>query len=137
MNKLAPWFPHLGGSWTAETPLPGGDGDFVAETAEFFQSFKHLPEAITRGLWARHGTRAFELLEEVGSADDLGQDFGGGLSELEATHFIHHEWARSADAILWRRSKAGIAMSTAQREQFNAWFAEHAPRIKHTEGAAA
>lgn len=123
MERLKPWFPHLADSWTASTPLPGGDGDFNAAAAEYEQAFAHLPAAIRHGLWARHGTRAFDLLAEVGSADDLGRDFGGGLCELEATHFIHHEWARHADDILWRRSKAGLAMTPAQRQSFADWFA--------------
>lgn len=128
MDKLEPWFPHLGERWTADTPLPGGNSDgndFCAATAEFFQAFDHLPEAVAKGLWARHGTLAFELLESVGTADDLGQDFGAGLTELEAVHFIRHEWAHSADDILWRRTKAGLMMSTEQRARFIEWFAHH------------
>ena len=128
MNRLAPWFAHLGERWTAEVPLPGGDSDghdFCAATAEFFQAFCHLSEAVVRGLWARHGTLAFELLEKVRTADDLGADFGAGLTELEAVHFIRHEWAHSADDILWRRSKTGLAMTAEQRARFNEWFAQH------------
>ncbi|HEY1182253.1 MAG TPA: glycerol-3-phosphate dehydrogenase [Rhodocyclaceae bacterium] len=128
MEKLAPWFSHLGDSWTAATPLPGGasDGnDFSAATAEFFQTFQHLPEAVTAGLWARHGTLAFELLAGVNHAADLGEDFGGGLTELETVHFIRNEWAHDVDDILWRRSKAGLAMSAAQRARFNEWFIHH------------
>lgn len=131
MDRLAPWFPHLGDLWTADTPLPGGDSDghdFCAATAEFSQAFSHLPEAVVQGLWARHGTLAFELLEPVRSADDLGEDFGAGLTELEAVHFIHHEWAHSADDILWRRSKAGLLMSPEQRARFNNWFIQHGRR---------
>ncbi|MDE2599895.1 MAG: glycerol-3-phosphate dehydrogenase [Rhodocyclaceae bacterium] len=130
MEKLAPYFPHLGESWTATAPLPGGDSDgkdFCAATAEFFQAYRHLPEAVTHGLWARHGTLAFELLANVRTVDDLGCDFGAGLTELEAMHFIRHEWAHRADDILWRRSKAGLAMSPAQRSLFDAWIARHAP----------
>ena len=128
MDRLAPWFPHLGERWTSEEPLPGGNSDgndFCAATAEFFQAFAHLPEAMVQGLWARHGTLAFELLENVNSTADLGEDFGAGLCELEAMHFIRHEWAHRADDILWRRSKAGLAMSAAQRQRFIEWFAHH------------
>jgi glycerol-3-phosphate dehydrogenase len=128
MDKLAPWFSHLGETWTADAPLPGGNSDgndFCAATAEFFQAFSHLPEPITQGLWARHGTLAFELLETVGSTDDLGEDFGAGLTELEAVHFIHKEWAHSADDILWRRTKAGLMLSAEQRARFTEWFQHH------------
>ena len=125
MDRLAPWFPHLGDTWTADAPLPGGhsDGnDFCAATAEFFQAFAHLPEDVVQGLWARHGTLAFELLEQVRTGDDLGENFGAGLTELEVVHFLRHEWAHSADDILWRRSKAGLFMTAAQRARFNEWL---------------
>ncbi|MBX9849035.1 MAG: glycerol-3-phosphate dehydrogenase [Rhodocyclaceae bacterium] len=128
LHTLSQWFPHLGTPWTAGTPLPGGDGDFTAATAEFFQAFHHLPGIIVEGLWARHGTLAFGLLENVNSSADLGRDFGAGLCELEAIHFIRNEWAHSADDILWRRTKAGLAMSAQQQQDFAQWFAENHPQ---------
>jgi glycerol-3-phosphate dehydrogenase len=133
MDRLAPWFPHLAERWTANAPLPGGDSDgndFCAATAEFFQAFSHLPEPVVRGLWARHGTLAFELLENVRNTADLGEDFGAGLTELEAVHFIRHEWAHSADDILWRRSKAGLFMTPEQHSRFKDWLGQqtHLPK---------
>jgi glycerol-3-phosphate dehydrogenase len=128
LDKIAPWFPHLGEAWTATAPLPGGNSDgndFCAATAEFFQAFRHLPEPVTQGLWARHGTLAFELLEHVSKVTDLGEDFGAGLTELEAIHFIRHEWAHHADDILWRRTKAGLHMSADQKARFTDWFAHY------------
>ena len=52
----------------------------------------------------------------------LGRDFGGGLSEYEARYFIAHEWAKTAADILWRRTKAGLFMSAAQRQAFADWL---------------
>ena len=48
---------------------------------------------------------------------DLGEDFGGGLSEREVRYFVAQEWAQSAEDVLWRRSKAGLQMSKAQQER--------------------
>jgi glycerol-3-phosphate dehydrogenase len=44
-----------------------------------------------------------------------GEHYGAGLTERELRYFVEHEWAASADDVLWRRSKCGLHMSEAQR----------------------
>jgi glycerol-3-phosphate dehydrogenase len=39
---------------------------------------------------------------------ELGEDFGAGLTAAEVDYLVDHEWARSAEDILWRRSKLGL-----------------------------
>jgi glycerol-3-phosphate dehydrogenase len=39
---------------------------------------------------------------------DLGEDFGGGLTAAEVDYLVDREWARTAEDILWRRSKLGL-----------------------------
>ena len=56
-----------------------------------------------------YGTRAAKLLGNAKSLADLGQSFGAGLTESEVRYLMAHEWARSAEDIVWRRSKLGIA----------------------------
>ena len=46
---------------------------------------------------------------------DLGEDYGAGLSEREMRYFVEREWAQTAEDVLWRRTKAGLLMSEAQR----------------------
>ena len=48
--------------------------------------------------------------------------FGAGLYELEAKFLINHEWAMSAEDIMWRRSKLGLHMSEDERTGFIEWF---------------
>ena len=45
-----------------------------------------------------------------------------GLYELEAKFLINHEWATSAEDIMWRRSKLGLHMSEDERVAFTEWF---------------
>ena len=45
------------------------------------------------------------LLGDARSLADLGRDFGGGLYAREVDYLVAHEWARTAEDILWRRSK--------------------------------
>ncbi len=47
---------------------------------------------------------------------DLGRDFGYGLTQAELDYLTREEWARSADDVLWRRSKLGLHVSKAQAE---------------------
>ena len=114
MDKLAPYFPGLKPAWTHRTPLSGSDFGGVPRTEArdaFFASHPHLPEATLRPIFRRHGTHA----QAVVGDGDLGEDFGGGLSERELRYFVEHEWARTAEDVLWRRSKAGLLMTPAQR----------------------
>lgn len=123
MAKLEPWFPESGKPWTAEVPLPGGDLQVNEVVAELRAAHPNLPADWLEQIARRHGSRAVPLLAGACEAKDLGQSFGGGLYELEVNHFMQHEWARDADDILWRRSKAGLHMTPAERLAFSQWLA--------------
>lgn len=123
LSKLAPWFPARGPAWTATAPLPGGDQPVHEIMAELHTAHPDLPVDWLEQLARRHGSRALTLLVDVHDARDLGRNFGGGLHEFEVRHFIAHEWAQNADDILWRRSKAGLHMTPAERIAFNQWLA--------------
>ena len=48
-----------------------------------------------------------------------------GLHEAELSYLHDHEWARSADDVLWRRSKLGLHLTPAQRAAVADWCAAH------------
>ena len=50
------------------------------------------------------------------SLDALGAALGGGLTERELGWMQRHEWARTAEDVLWRRSKLGLHMTAGERE---------------------
>ena len=77
----------------------------------FFASHPHLAEATLRPIFRRHGTHA----QAVVGDGDLGEDFGAGLTEREIRYLMEREWAQTAEDVLWRRTKAGLLMSEAQR----------------------
>lgn len=96
--------------------------------AALAQSHPWLPAAL-RQRWARsYGSRvALFLPAEAASIDALGAEVAPHLHEAEL-HYLHaHEWARSADDVLWRRTKLGLHMSGAQRAGVAAWWAAHFP----------
>jgi glycerol-3-phosphate dehydrogenase len=51
-----------------------------------------------------YGTRIALVL---GDASEL-EDLGGGLSPREIDYLVTHEWATTAEDILWRRTKIGM-----------------------------
>jgi len=55
-----------------------------------------------------YGSRADEVADGARRIEDLGEDFGGGLTEAEVRYLVRVEFARSAEDILWRRSKLGL-----------------------------
>ncbi len=116
LDKLAAYFPGLKPAWTQGTPLSGSDFGGIPRIEArdaFFASHPHIPESTLRSIFRRHGTRA----QEVVGDGDLGEDFGAGLTYRELRYFVEREWAQTAEDVLWRRSKAGLLMSPAQRER--------------------
>ena len=105
LEKLLPAMGRpVGASWTAGSPLPGGDfADFDIYLKEFRGRFPSLPVDLARRLVRAYGTRA----ERFGGTN-MGEDLGGGVSEAEAAYLARHEWACVAEDILWRRSRLGL-----------------------------
>ena len=118
MAKLAPYFPAMRADWTARAPLEGSNfGAATREHArdEFFARYPGLPQELLRGVFRRHGMRSWQVLGEARTPGDLGEDFGAGLTERELRYFVEREWARTAEDVLWRRTKAGLHLDERRR----------------------
>jgi glycerol-3-phosphate dehydrogenase len=106
-----------GEPWTKNSHLPGGDfatDGLDAEIAKLERDFPFLkPEYLSR-LVRTHGTSASIVLDGATKITELGEDFGHGLYQNEVEYLIEHEWARSAEDILFRRTKLGIRFSDSQ-----------------------
>jgi glycerol-3-phosphate dehydrogenase len=117
VDKLARRVPALGGAhWTAHEPLPGGDfphdgqGELIAGLQ---RDYPFLSGRDARRIGRAYGTFARGWLGAARGWDDLGRHFGAGLSKAEADYLRREEWARTADDVLWRRTKLGLHMSAA------------------------
>jgi glycerol-3-phosphate dehydrogenase len=118
LNTLRPFFPGMRPAWTGNEALPGGDmpnHDRAACIAETARRYPGMPPDLVRDLVRRHGTRALRVLGDAKVPADLGRDFGANLHEREIDYLVREEWAQTAEDVLWRRTKCGIAMSEAQR----------------------
>ncbi len=105
LEKLLPAMGRpVGSSWTGDAVLPGGDfTDFNKYLTEFQGRFPSLPLDLARRLVRAYGTRA-----ERFAGTNMGEDLGGGVSEAELAYLARHEWVRSAEDVLWRRSRLGL-----------------------------
>jgi glycerol-3-phosphate dehydrogenase len=112
----------IGGlKFTALAPLPGGN-----VTAAFNQRLGALaagfPPALLRRLASAYGTRIDSVLGDAESPAGLGRHFGAGLYEAEVRYLLDVEFARTADDILWRRTKLGLAMTEAEQAGLANWL---------------
>jgi len=112
LDRLAPFFPP-GRPWTAGAPLPGGDfapAGYETLVADLRRRFRFLAERHARRLVAAYGTRARLVLDGATRLDDLGPRLGPDLTGAEIRYMMRHEWAQTAEDVLWRRSKLGLIL---------------------------
>jgi glycerol-3-phosphate dehydrogenase len=100
-----------GKPWTATAKLPGGDfgpTEFDTEVGRLKGSYPFLDLKLARRLVRLYGSKARVLLGLARSEADLGKRFGADLYEAEVRYLMAHEWAATAEDVLWRRSKRGL-----------------------------
>ncbi len=127
LDKLRPWLPGLRPSWSAGVHLPGGGlgkGGLPGLLLELSRRYPKLQPELLQALARRHGTLAARVLGAAQTEVELGRHFGADLYAAEVDYMIGHEWARKAEDILWRRTKCGLRLDRAAREQLQSHIAE-------------
>ena len=122
-----------GDDWTKKAHLPGGDfapAGFDALVDQYARQWDFLDKAVLHRLARAYGTDTAIMLKDITSIADMGQLFGAGLYEIELRWLIDHEFACTAEDVLWRRSKLGLHMSDVQQQTVAAWFAQPDQRAK-------
>jgi len=135
MEKIAPFFPKLGKPWTAGAPMPGGDFpvDGVADlTVQLAKQYPFLTSRWSSRMVKAYGLDAFDVLGDATSEVDLGRNFGSNLTEREANWLIQNEFARTAEDVVWRRSKLGLRMTIPEIKSLDEWMAANAPVLSST-----
>jgi glycerol-3-phosphate dehydrogenase len=118
LAKLARFFPGMRRNWTAGAALPGGDfpWDGASELATRLRTrFPFLAQPVAARLVRCYGTMAQEMLGDARCPADLGRGFGCGLTARELDWLVRTEWARTAEDVLWRRTKLGLHLTAAER----------------------
>ena len=124
LEAVLPRFAHNKG-WTARAPLPGGDFpvDGLRNLEETLgKSYPFLAGSDASRLARAYGTRARHVLGTARQWADLGIRFGETLTEAEVRYLADQEWARTAEDIVWRRSKLGLHMTPDQVRELGLWM---------------
>ena len=119
-------------AWTRGACLPGGDlrnwvgqpqrpdSDFARLVLELARRHPELEARLCHRLARAYGSRIDRVLQ-----GGLGAEVVPGLHEGELRYLHEHEWARSAEDVLWRRSKLGLHLDAAQRARVAQWCEAH------------
>jgi glycerol-3-phosphate dehydrogenase len=122
------------GDWTATAPLPGGDlGKMVTASGDPMADFENfcalqaqrrpwLPASLLRRYALAYGTRIERVLGNAAGMAQLGEEIAPGLHVAEVEYLIGHEWARTAEDILWRRSKLGLHLPADASRRLGDWI---------------
>jgi glycerol-3-phosphate dehydrogenase len=106
---------------TGDSAIPGGNlpSGFEPYLVQVRARWPFLGDARSERLARAYGTMLAEMLGSVESTDGMGEDFGGGLTALEVDWLVEREWAKTAEDILMRRTKIGLATGTETVERLS------------------
>ena len=125
VSLLQPRLPMMrGGDWTATAPLPGGDFPMTGLPAlldGLARDYPFLDAATIDRIGRAYGTCARQWLGDARSMADLGVHFAVGFTQAEAAWQMDREWARTADDMLWRRTKLGLRFTAADVTALEQW----------------
>jgi glycerol-3-phosphate dehydrogenase len=133
LDKLKPWLPEMTQAWTHAAALPGGDvgpDGMPGLIARLSAEYPALPPGLVAQLAHRHGAATREVLTDARNVTDLGVHFGADLYAREVDYFIDREWARAADDVLWRRTKAGLELDDNAQKNLSRHISD---RLSQTE----
>jgi glycerol-3-phosphate dehydrogenase len=129
---------HAAPAWTAKACLPGGDlsaepgytgqpqADIVRLIERVAREHPQWSARMVRRLAHAYGSRLPMLLDSRGA---IGAEVAPGLHEGELRYLHAHEWARTVDDVLWRRSKLGLHLDAAGREAVARWWQSSFPLV--------
>ncbi len=112
-------------SWTIDTHLPGGDIDpmrFDAFVDDLAARYPWLPDGAALRLARAYGVRVDMILGGAQGLNDMGAHMGGDLYARELEYLVEHEFAQTADDVLWRRSKLQLHLDNAAQQRVRDWF---------------
>lgn len=116
LEDLEKYYPNLGAPWTDKEILPGGDlnGSLNDYAVTLKQRYPFLTLPLAKRYANSYGTLSETFLVGKTNIEALGKDFGQSLHQAEVDYLVEHEWAHTAQDILWRRTKLGIEFTDTE-----------------------
>lgn len=136
VDQIAKSLGNRQGGWTHDACLPGGDL-FGAEpqnksvlqfdkwVGDMRNRYGWIPAPVLCRYVRAYGTRIHTLLAERRELADMGEEVLPGLYAVEVDYLRRYEWARSAQDILWRRSKLGLHLGPGAADSLQEWLDRH------------
>jgi glycerol-3-phosphate dehydrogenase len=128
VDQLSSIFPNLPASKTSITPLPGADwqnAHFSDYEQHAHKKYAWLETPILTHYLQTYGSRTELLLEQCTQPSDLGLAFGPILRQKEVDFLRQHEWAQTAEDILWRRTQLGLNMEPQALVSLEAYLSQN------------
>lgn len=125
LEKIGEHFPNLPEKWTAGVALAGGDFDALGvETllTKIKSQYPFLSDHAALRLLRTYGTEVFDIFKAAKTPEDLGKDFGAGITEAELDWAKEKEWVQTAEDFLWRRTKLGLRLTASEIDQIDAFL---------------
>ncbi|WP_054304305.1 glycerol-3-phosphate dehydrogenase [Gemmobacter sp. LW-1] len=125
LHRLRHIFPKMGDDWTQHAPLPGGEmpgADYETFANDLRDSYPWMPRKLVQHYGRLYGARTRDVVGAATTLAGLGRHFGGNLYEAEVRYLTAKEWARTAEDILYRRTKHYLHLTEAERAAFADWF---------------
>jgi glycerol-3-phosphate dehydrogenase len=124
--------------WTATALLPGGDmpeGSFALFLRTLERRYPWLPGPLRTRYAHAYGTRVPRVIGDAASVAGLGAEVLPRLYECELRYLCEHEFARTSEDILWRRSKLGLHLAGVDLAPLQRWLQTHGAPRAAPEGA--
>lgn len=94
---------------TKTLKLPGGDfSDQASLVDTWLNTYPFISKQQAQRFARQYGSLANHFLAHCQTNEDLGLDFGAGLSQVEVDYLVEHEFVTDIEDILWRRTKLGL-----------------------------
>jgi len=124
LEKLAPILGVEPQPMTRARVFPGGAiPAFDHFLSQVRAQWPFLGDDRSRRMAHAYGSALSEMLRDV---TELGEELGGGLTATEVGWMRDREWARTAEDVLWRRSKIGLSAPEAA-PRVATWLADATP----------
>jgi glycerol-3-phosphate dehydrogenase len=129
------------GAWTRDACLPGGDLfgakpqnrsvlEFDSWVRTVQNQYAWLPALLVARYARAYGTRVHTLLAQKTALEEMGEQIVPGLYMAEVEYLRRYEWARTAQDILWRRSKLGLHLPPEAATRLQGWLNAHPVQCK-------
>ncbi|RCS58466.1 glycerol-3-phosphate dehydrogenase [Parvibium lacunae] len=123
VRHLQPALENHAPDWTQQGTLPGGAFEqFDKFCAQTWRHYPWMEDALLLRLCRAYGTRIHKIFAGCETEAAAGQVIARHVYARELDYLVHHEFARTAHDILWRRSKLGLHLTPTEQAAIDTYL---------------